>query len=104
MFVKFGGLDDGEDRFYRRIGDDWPILAFAKSFEAGDDTQTAMFSLGHVRDPGISYRPTVLSPTENLSLLYMQKYPTLDKLVGHGPIYHCAQVFTTVSSTGTCCL
>lgn len=81
MFVKFGGLDDGASKDYRRIGQDWPVFAFAKSFKVGNNTERTMFSLGHVRDPGISYRPTVLDRTESLSLLYLRDYPTLDLLV-----------------------
>ncbi|KAK9895539.1 DUF1793-domain-containing protein [Cystobasidium minutum MCA 4210] len=81
MFVKFGGLDDGEDTQYRRIGENWPVFAFAKSYQVANETKRALFSLGHVRDLGISYRRTVLSHTESLSLLYQHKYPTLKKLV-----------------------
>ena len=87
MFVKFGGLDDGEDKHYRRIGEDWPVFAFAKSYTVGNETKTAIFSLGHVRDPGISYRPTVLSRVEDLSLLYMSKYPTVKKVVSVFPCF-----------------
>jgi len=82
MFVKYGGLDDGEDRRFRRIGEDWPVFAFAKSLRVGRIRKKVMFSLGHVRDPGISYRPSVLSQTESLSLLYMLKHSSLEELVG----------------------
>lgn len=81
MFVKYGGLDDGLDKRFRRIGQDWPVFAFAKALNIRNDSQNVLFAIGHVRDPGISYRRSVLSQTESLSLLYMQTYGSLEKLV-----------------------
>lgn len=81
MFVKYGGLDDGQDNNFRRIGQDWPVLAFAKSFKVAKKSHRILFALGHVRDPAIAYRPSVLDSVENLSLLYHQKWSSLEEVV-----------------------
>jgi hypothetical protein len=83
-FVKNGSLDDGMDRDFRRIGDNWPVLAFAQSLVLPSNSvevQTVRFILGHVRDPAISYRPSVVDDVQSLSLLYYAHYGTWQNAV-----------------------
>ena len=72
--MQSGKLDNSEDTRYRKISDDWPVLAFAKSLQVASEAQKILYVVGHVRDPAISYRPTILQDPVSLKLLYLAHY------------------------------
>ncbi|CAD6578683.1 MAG: hypothetical protein CYPHOPRED_000653 [Cyphobasidiales sp. Tagirdzhanova-0007] len=76
MFVENGRLDNSEDQQYRRISEDWPVLAFTKNMRVGQKPAKALFVVGHIRDPAISSRSTIQQEPEFLSLLYLAHYGT----------------------------
>lgn len=80
-FVRHGRLNDKEDSKYRRIGDNTPILAMSKRMSVSERPESALFAIGHVRDPAISYRPTILEDPVDLKLLYYSKYATWQEAV-----------------------
>jgi hypothetical protein len=86
--VSHGRLEDNLDVQYRRIGENWPVFAFAKDLGTVKDVKRTVFALGHVRDPAISHRPSVSSKTLDLSLLYLQAYPTLEDTVSYKPSFY----------------
>ena len=70
VFRQHGRLDDSADRRFRRIGDDTPVLALSKALHVTKDISTAVFAVGHVRDPLISYRATVLDEVVGLKAVH----------------------------------
>lgn len=58
---KLGDTSDGNQP--RRINDNWPVFAFHFDLGAvGRSTESAVLSLGHVREPAVSYLGTPLPP------------------------------------------
>ena len=57
QFLNHGALLNTQDTSYRAISDDWPVFAFAHDLGAisASERDTAVFSVGHARDPVINY-------------------------------------------------
>ncbi|KAK9899072.1 putative glutaminase A [Cystobasidium minutum MCA 4210] len=80
-FVTQGKLEDYMDTDYRAISDSQPGFAYAKDFgqvEASANA-TALFAIGHYRNPGVQYTASGLTaPQSDRSLYFMAEYPSLE--------------------------
>lgn len=80
-FVTQGRLEDYADTNYRTISDSQPGFAFAKDFGSITTSAngTALFAIGHYRDPGVQFTASGLSaPQSDRSLFFMTEYPSLE--------------------------
>ncbi|KAF9067643.1 hypothetical protein BDP27DRAFT_1448939 [Rhodocollybia butyracea] len=56
QFIDNGVLANTLDTNFRTVSDDWPVFAFAASLGmVTSEPQSAVFSVGHVRDPVVHY-------------------------------------------------
>lgn len=80
-FVTQRKLENYMDTTYRAISDDQPGFAYAKDFGqvTSSANGTALFAIGHYRDPGVQYSASGLeAPQIDRSLYFMTEYPSME--------------------------
>lgn len=80
-FVTQGKLQDYMDTNYRTISDSQPAFAYAKDLGqiSSATNGTALFAIGHYREPAVQYIASGLSaPQSDRSLYFMTEYPSLE--------------------------
>jgi hypothetical protein len=82
QFVNYGYLNNTKDTLFRPIRMNWPVFAFAK--DLGNVSQgnpaSALFTLGHVRDPLVQYIESA-GQMQNRSAYFWSSFSTINDVV-----------------------
>ena len=86
QFINNGKLLGTLDTNFRAINNNWPVFAFAQDLgSVNAESQPVIFSVGHIRDPVISYI-TANAVLQKRSLYFWSKFSNAAAVVG--PKYH----------------
>jgi len=86
-FARTGTLRNAVDHGFRRIREDWPVFAFAKSFKLGRTLATSggishdsvQFTIAHIQDPIVQYAAP--QGLVRMQPLWMSFFPTAETLL-----------------------
>jgi hypothetical protein len=81
MFTGNGRLDGSQDKTFRAVAKDWPVMALSYSLGAITKTQEPLvFAIGHARDPVVEYRGPK-NVVEERSLFFHTFFVSIDDAV-----------------------
>ncbi|KAF5369606.1 hypothetical protein D9757_010466 [Collybiopsis confluens] len=79
QFLNNGVLSNTQDTNFRAVSNEWPVFAFARSLGTvtTSSSQTALFSVGHVRDPVTKYIQNDGNTFQARSYYFWSTYSTI---------------------------
>ncbi|KAJ6569518.1 hypothetical protein B0H19DRAFT_697259 [Mycena capillaripes] len=81
QFLNNGVLSTVKDNNFRAISDSWPVFGLAKDLgKVGTAPATALFSIGHIREPAIKYVLAGNAKQER-SLYFWSKFSTSSQVI-----------------------
>ncbi|KAJ7590784.1 hypothetical protein C8J56DRAFT_933888 [Mycena floridula] len=81
QFINNGALTNAQDTNFRAISNNWPVFAYSRNLgTVTSATAPTIFSVGHVRDPLVSYI-IANNGRQNRSAYFWSTYPTVSALI-----------------------
>ena len=78
QFINHGALPNAQDSNFRGVSANWPVFALARDLgkvNSASTSATAVFAVGHVRDPAVQYITANNGVQQRSSLFMSQASP-----------------------------